>query len=497
MRPVRRSLSWRAEQVGTARSDRRPSRSRSGASRTPSTRASVADLFPGYTLPELTFVPDAKVLGFTEPVQLADGQPRAHGAVRGGGVRDRADCRRRSDDAHRVRRRGDRTRRPASRPYLDDFGKRAYRRPLTAARKATALLALLARDAGTIAYPTRLAMVVQAVLMSPKFLFRAGDRRSRARGRAGHPADVVGDRHAALVLPRPDRSRTPSWRRRPTRTRSRTPDDVVTQARRLLALAARAVAAGEASTRCGWAPTRSSALAKEEHAFPDFTPLLAYYMGEGDRPRSCARPCSKTGGTFAELLLAGLHLWEQGRWPTSTAYRRRPNDWDRVQLNPSQRVGPADPGVAARDDGEAGSHRPGAPREVHPRIRSSAGTSMPPSPEIVAMFQPLDLSKTAREQFTHHRTNTVCASCHQFLDPLGLPFEHYDGMGKWRDTDRGHGHRRHRRAGRRGASTAFRRWRRCWPTARTRGAATRRSGCGSPTGRLEVRRRSSPTSTGC
>jgi hypothetical protein len=61
----------------------------------------------------------------------------------------------------------------------------------------------------------------------------------------------------------------------------------------------------------------------------------------------------------------------------------------------------------------------------------------PPSPEIVAMFQPLDLSKTAREQLTKHRENPVCASCHHLLDPLGLPFEHYDGIGRWRDNDRG------------------------------------------------------------
>ena len=44
-------------------------------------------------------------------------------------------------------------------------------------------MALLARDADTVAYPTRLAMVVQAMLLSPKFLFRPeiGDRGSRSR----------------------------------------------------------------------------------------------------------------------------------------------------------------------------------------------------------------------------------------------------------------------------------------------------------------------------
>ena len=61
----------------------------------------------------------------------------------------------------------------------------------------------------------------------------------------------------------------------------------------------------------------------------------------------------------------------------------------------------------------------------------------PPSPEIVAMFKPLDLSKTARDQFTQHRASAACASCHNQLDPLGLPAEHYDAVGQWRDTDRG------------------------------------------------------------
>ena len=37
-------------------------------------------------------------------------------------------------------------------PYLADFGKRAYRRPLTGAEQ-DGLLALLARDAGSVDYP--------------------------------------------------------------------------------------------------------------------------------------------------------------------------------------------------------------------------------------------------------------------------------------------------------------------------------------------------------
>ena len=115
-------------------------------------------------------------------------------------------------------------------------------------------------------------------------------------------------------------------------------------------------------------------------------------------------------------------------------------------------------------------------------------TVQPPPPEIVAMFKPLDLSKTAREQFTEHRTNEVCASCHNTIDPLGLPFEHYDGIGQWRDDDRGmeiDATGRSRRATDRApVRRRARRWRGCWPTCPTRAPATWRSGCASPKGKL-------------
>jgi hypothetical protein len=52
-----------------------------------------------------------------------------------------------------------------ARPYVTDLGKRAYRRPLTAA-ELDGLMALLARNADTVDYKTRLAMVIRAILLS-------------------------------------------------------------------------------------------------------------------------------------------------------------------------------------------------------------------------------------------------------------------------------------------------------------------------------------------
>ena len=36
-----------------------------------------------------------------------------------------------------------------------------------------------------------------------------------------------------------------------------------------------------------------------------------------------------------------------------------------------------------------------------------------------------------------HRSNPVCASCHAKIDPLGFAMEHFDAIGRWRETDGG------------------------------------------------------------
>jgi Protein of unknown function (DUF1588)/Protein of unknown function (DUF1585) len=62
-------------------------------------------------------------------------------------------------------------------------------------------------------------------------------------------------------------------------------------------------------------------------------------------------------------------------------------------------------------------------------------TVLPPTQAIMAMFQPLNLNVTTRAQAATHETNAICAACHTAIDPLGLPFEKYDLIGQWRDTD--------------------------------------------------------------
>ena len=70
-------------------------------------------------------------------------------------------------------------------------------------------------------------------------------------------------------------------------------------------------------------------------------------------------------------------------------------------------------------------------------LQNILGTPPPPPPPDVP---PLDEEATAtsgslRQQMEKHRTNAICASCHNRMDVLGFGLENYDALGKWRAKD--------------------------------------------------------------
>ena len=63
---------------------------------------------------------------------------------------------------------------------------------------------------------------------------------------------------------------------------------------------------------------------------------------------------------------------------------------------------------------------------------------LPPPPGIVVQPPPLDPTKTTRERYAAHSQNEPCKTCHRLMDPIGLGFEHFDGIGRFRADDNGH-----------------------------------------------------------
>jgi hypothetical protein len=62
----------------------------------------------------------------------------------------------------------------------------------------------------------------------------------------------------------------------------------------------------------------------------------------------------------------------------------------------------------------------------------------PPSDVDFSLFNdPNAPSRTARERLTAHSTVPSCAGCHKITDPIGLGFEHFDGVGQFRTAEQG------------------------------------------------------------
>jgi len=71
------------------------------------------------------------------------------------------------------------------------------------------------------------------------------------------------------------------------------------------------------------------------------------------------------------------------------------------------------------------------------------GTPPPPPPADIPDLEEAekaftDHEPTLRETLELHRSNSLCKSCHDRMDPLGLALENFNALGMWRETERGH-----------------------------------------------------------
>jgi mono/diheme cytochrome c family protein len=109
----------------------------------------------------------------------------------------------------------------------------------------------------------------------------------------------------------------------------------------------------------------------------------------------------------------------------------------RVQLQPEQgRSGILTHASVLSLTSDGQRHRP-----VHRGVwlsESILGKSPPPPPANVEPIKPnpVDAPKaTLRMKLAAHKSDPNCAACHRKIDPLGLAFEHFDAIGRWRTEE--------------------------------------------------------------
>jgi hypothetical protein len=314
--------------------------------------------------------------------------------------------------------------------FLDRFGKRAYRRPLTGEEKAryTALFAV--GKSGPADFAGGLGLVVSTMLQSPHFLYRPelGDPSRVAREGLPLTAWETASRLSYFIqntMPDDDLFAAAEG------DRLRTIDQVAAQARRLLATPqARETMVSfhqqwlqvddllsvekDAATYPAWNPEVRSAMKVELDEFVD----QVARTGDGK-----LETLLTAGFSYLSGPLYGLYgITGSGATPR------------RLDLPAGQRAGLFTlAGVMARHAHPDQSSLVGRGALVSDRLLCIT----PPSPpdDVDAMVPKPDPNVSTRLRFEQHRTDPRCAGCHALMDPLGIPFEIYDGIGKYRTMD--------------------------------------------------------------
>jgi hypothetical protein len=70
-------------------------------------------------------------------------------------------------------------------------------------------------------------------------------------------------------------------------------------------------------------------------------------------------------------------------------------------------------------------------------LQNILGTPPEPPPGDIPLLEESSggVERSVREQLERHRSNPACASCHRNMDPLGFGLENYDAIGRWRDRE--------------------------------------------------------------
>jgi hypothetical protein len=314
--------------------------------------------------------------------------------------------------------------------FIDRFGRRAYRRPLTVEENGQ-LNALYARGRTMGGHPTGLKLVVQALLSSPHFLYLVEPVPAPGRLVAPVAPFALGARLAYFL-----------W--------GSSPDEDLLQAAQSGGLANLAGLREQtarlmkderfrdtlASFHLQWLDlTELGAVEKRNKIYPLFTPELRAAMQE-QTVRFVDEVIRKDDGRLETLLGARFSIVGGGLFELYGlgAQKGADADWRRVDLGPQHRVGLL--GQASFLTAHAHWDKPSLVlRGKTIRERLLCTDLPPPPPDVNNTPPPLDPKVSMRERFEEHRSDVSCSRCHRLIDPLGIPFESYDAIGAARTMD--------------------------------------------------------------
>lgn len=316
--------------------------------------------------------------------------------------------------------------------FVDSFGLRAFRRPLTTQERASMVALFESGRATTEGYAEGIHRVVQAMLQMPQFLYQMelGVQPAGAKDVVALDPYIVASRLSFYLW---DSTPDSELLRAAGAGELTTPATLRAQATRLLK--DDRAASTIASFHRQWLGMDAlGSLEKDQTVYPAFTtPLRDAMAAETDRFTDYV---IRNGDGKLETLLTAPFSFVQGPLATLYGVKASTDATKPIDLNPAQRGGLLTQASVLSIQSHAEQSSP-IRRGKMIREQFFCQTLSPPPPGVDLTPPMLDPNIPTRERFEKHRTAKECAACHALIDPIGFGFENYDGIGAYRAMEAG------------------------------------------------------------
>ncbi|MES1172307.1 MAG: DUF1592 domain-containing protein [Bacteroidota bacterium] len=322
------------------------------------------------------------------------------------------------------------------RAYLAGFGRRAYRRPLTDAEKAT-YAALFAQgntlvDGAGDAFQKGVQTTLQAFLQSPHFLYRTELSTTRVGSLVALGNYEVASRLSYLLQNGPPDDQL---LQAAEGAQLATADQAVVQARRLVATTAARDTVRDFHHQWLEMDAYANKLAKDAAKYPTVTPDLAPTL-IAETEQFVGAVTFDLGKGFQSLLTAPFTFVNKTTAPLYGVTGTFGDALQRVDLDPSKRAG-----LFTRLGFLASHAYSNQSSPIHRGAyiqRHVMCATLPDPPANIPKLPALGATQTTRQQVDMHTAPAECAGCHHLIiNPVGFAFENYDAVGAYRTTENG------------------------------------------------------------